>query len=255
MNVKTTTKGTGKRNKIADPLTNENLDKFTEFFSKFESWVKDWQTSKENGLTPEIFRTLTQTSRVFPLLVKYLLQEKGLKYVLTGKCQSNPLERRFGRWRQSSGGNYFATERQFLEAERAIGVKLLIKLSNYSMKEVCQIMQEEGDENTVEEYAEHVVDLLSEEVTDEILNTDKNIVFYVAGFIARSLKKKCEKCVNIIGGDEETGLDIDGLDEGNASFVNSINRGGLIKPGNILYISCIISWTIYKEMMDNEEAK
>ena len=50
-------------------------------------------------------------------------------------------------------------------------------------------MQEGGDENTVEEYAEHIVDLLSEEVTDEILNADKNIVFYVAGFIARSLKK------------------------------------------------------------------
>ena len=165
--------------------------------------------------------------------MKYLLQEKGLKYVLTGKLQSDPLD-------------YFATERQFLEAERAIRVKSLIKFLNYSMKEVCQIMQEEGDENTVEEYAEHIVDLLSEEVTDEILNADKNIVFYVAGLIARSLRKstKCEKCVNIIGGDEETGLDIDGLDEESASFVNSINRGGLIKPSDILYISCIISWTM-----------
>ena len=66
---------------------------------------------------------------------------------------------------------------------------------------------------------------------------------------------KCEKCVNIIGGDEETGLDIDGLDEETASFVNSINRGGLIKPSDILYISCIISWTMYKKMLDNEEAK
>ena len=162
--------GTRKLNQIGDPLTNENLDEYTEFFSKFESWVKDGQTSKENGLSPETFRTtLTQTSRAFPLLVKYLLQEKGLKYVLTGKCQSDPLERHFGRWRQSSDGNY---------------------LANYSMKEVCQIMQEEGDENTVEDYAEHIVDLSSEEVTDEILNADKNIVFYVAGFIARILKKK-----------------------------------------------------------------
>ena len=38
LNVKTTTKGTRKRNKNADPLTNENLDEFTEFISKFESW-------------------------------------------------------------------------------------------------------------------------------------------------------------------------------------------------------------------------
>ena len=34
LNVKTTTKGTRRRNKIADPLTNENLDEFTEFFFK-----------------------------------------------------------------------------------------------------------------------------------------------------------------------------------------------------------------------------
>ena len=38
-------------------------------------------------------------------------------------------------------------------------------------------MQEEGDENTVEEYAEHIVDLLREEVTDEILNADKILFF------------------------------------------------------------------------------
>ena len=89
-------------------------------FQNLSPGVTDWQTSKGNGPSPETFQTLTQTSRAFPLLVKYLLQEKVLKYVLTGKCQSDPLERCFGRWRQSSGGNYFATERQFLEAERAI---------------------------------------------------------------------------------------------------------------------------------------
>ena len=61
------------------------------------------------------------------------------------------------------------------------------------MKEVCLIMQEEGDENTVKEYAGHIADLLSEEVTD----ADKNIVFYVAGFIAHSLKKKALSAKNV----------------------------------------------------------
>ena len=40
--------------------------------------------------------------------------------------------------------------------------------------------------------------------------------------------------------------------------MNSINRGGgggLVKPSDIIYSSCIASWNIYKKIMDNEEAK
>ena len=256
LNVKTTSKGVRKRDNNLDCLRKENLNEFTLFFSKFVTWVENWKTSGGNGLSAETFRTLIQTSKTLPQLVHYLLHEKGLAYVLSGKIQSDPLEKRFGRYRQLSGANYFGTERQFLEAEKAIRVKSLIEFSRYSMKEVCHIMEENGDTSSVDEHsehlvdilseditvdmfnAEHLVDILSEDITVDMFNAEANIIYYVAGFIARALKKisKCQKCIDIFGCDEETtGLDIHGLDEDCTLFVNSINRGGLVKPSDIIY--------------------
>ena len=108
-------------------------------------------------------------------------------------------------------------------------------------------MEENGDTSSVDEHsehlvdilseditvdmfnAEHLVDILSEDITVDMFNAEANIIYYVAAFIARALKKisKCQKCIDIFGCDEETtGLDIHGLDEDCTLFVNSINRGG-----------------------------
>ena len=62
-----------------------------------------------------------------------------LEYVLTGKIQSDFLEMRFGRYRQLNGVNYFATERQFLQAEKAIRVKSLIKFRTTQLKK-CRLL-------------------------------------------------------------------------------------------------------------------
>ena len=51
-----------------------------------------------------------------------------MKYILSGNIQSEPLEKRFGRYRQLSGANYFGTQKQFLEAEKVIRVKSTQKL-------------------------------------------------------------------------------------------------------------------------------
>ena len=87
------------------------------------------------------------------------------------KLTSYFINKRFGHYRQLSGANYFASERQFIEAEKAIRVKSLIKFSKYSIKEVCKIMK-------------------------------------TAGFVARSLKKriKCVECNNILGSNEEISM-------------------------------------------------
>ena len=94
----------------------------TLFFQKIVDWVDEWRKSKKAGLSTETFKSFHQTSTVIPLLAHHLLHEHGFEYVLTGKIQSDFLEKRFGRYRQLSGANYFATERQFLEAEKSIRV-------------------------------------------------------------------------------------------------------------------------------------
>ena len=170
------------------------------------------------------------------------------------------LKKRFGRYRQLSGANYFASERQFIEAEKAIRVKSLIKFSKYSIKEVCEIMKTDKkvDEDILVSHSETIMDGLSENIDNETLHMDNNIIFYVIGFIARSLKKriKCEECSNILGSNEEISMPmVVDIPEDCNSFLNSINRGGLIKPSDLTFLSCIASWSVYKLIMDNNDSK
>ena len=139
-----------------------------------------------------------------------------MKYILSGNIQSDPLEKRFGRYWQLRGANYFGSQKQFLEAEKAIRVKSLIKFSNYSMKEICQIMgkDEKKIESEVEIYSEMLVDMMcSKENAAYLSGIDKNVIYYVAGFIARSVKKsiKCKDCGNVLGNNTEIRMILDGI--------------------------------------------
>ena len=58
----------------------------------------------------------------FPPLSQHLLETKRLDYILTGNIQSDLLEKHFGRYRQLSGANYFGSEKQFLDTQKAIRV-------------------------------------------------------------------------------------------------------------------------------------
>ena len=40
-----------------------------------------------------------------------------------------------------------------------------------------------------------------------------------------------------------------------AKSANSINRGGLIKPSDIVYMACSGAWEVYTLIMDNAESK
>ena len=42
-----------------------------------------------------------------PESADYLIQQHGFHYVLTGKFMSDPIEGRFGWYRQANGGNFF----------------------------------------------------------------------------------------------------------------------------------------------------
>ena len=113
LNVKTPTKSKRKRHPDSEKISKDNLEKISNFFSSIVDWIDEWKSSEEPGLTDQTFKTFKQTSTTIPLLAQYLLEEMDLEYVLTGKIQSDFLEKRFGRYRQLSGANYFATERQF----------------------------------------------------------------------------------------------------------------------------------------------
>ena len=105
LNVKSPSKGKRKRNPDCEKISAENYEKISEFFSKIVAWIDNWKSSGNPGLSNETFKTFKLTSSTIPLLAEYLLFELDLQYVLTGKIQSDFLEKRFGRYRQLSGAN------------------------------------------------------------------------------------------------------------------------------------------------------
>ena len=113
-------------------------------------------------------------------------------YVLLGMIQSDIIEGRFGWYRQLSGGNYYVSVRQILEAEKKIRFKSLIKFSNMTVTEVQLVMSDQ-------ELSKAVIILTDWQPADlESITTagESNALYYVAGYAARSLNKKikCPSC-------------------------------------------------------------
>ena len=76
-----------------------------------------WKDSGCSGLTNQTFLACTQTMSAMPELAKYLQQKLKLQYVLPGKFTSDPIEGRYGRYRQANSGNFFMSIKQLLESE------------------------------------------------------------------------------------------------------------------------------------------
>ena len=62
------------------------------------------------GLSQQTFKALIQTNYDMSELSLELLNE-GYNYVLTGRFQSDPLERMFSQYRQLSGGRFLVSAR------------------------------------------------------------------------------------------------------------------------------------------------
>ena len=91
-----------------------------------------------------------------------------------------------------------------------------------------------------------------------MLDMDRDIVYYVAGFVARSIKKgvKYVSFGNIFGSDSGIEMKIDGISSIECqSSLDIINRGGLIKPSDIVYSSYVVAWDVYPRSMESYEAK
>ena len=88
----------------------------------------------------------------------------------------------------------------------------------------------------------------------ELTRSDIPITYYVAGYLARKLvkKTKCKSCQELLSETneplevevEESLVQTDGLAAGKA-FLDAINRGGLVKPTELLFIACTHASDLY----------
>ncbi len=271
LNVKNRNLGFRKRNKLMKPVTvndSSNLD----ILETFGAWLKRWrENSRLKGartcLTEETFLACIQTTFATIEVTRQLLENDEFRYVLTGNLQSDPIERRFGWYRQLAGSNYFVSVRQILEAEKSIRLKALVKYSGLSITEVRETFEEAEVEqdHIVQEESNKLNMVLEHNVTDlGVLNVeDTNIVFYVAGCFARSLCKnlKCQKCVTLLKkNDEVPEIRFESAEsltheERKQEFIDQVNRGGLCYPSDSVFMTCLHVWKFYHDIINQTEAK
>ena len=86
-------------------------------------WLTEWRDSKQLGLTKQTFKALICTNNVIADLCSDLL-ESGYQFVLTGKLQTDPLERRFSLYRRMSGGRFLVSLKEVLQSESIVKMKI-----------------------------------------------------------------------------------------------------------------------------------
>ena len=248
LNVKTRSKGRHKRDYTMDPVRS-SFDWKLQFLREFAQFLEQWERSKMQGLSRETFLAVRHTCLSLADCASYLLDKLGFSYVLLGHLQSDAIESRFGWLRQMSGANYYVSMKQVLDSDRKIRAVSLLQFSGLSLQEIDAAIDNEMSDNDASE--DTVADFIAGALTNDHWPSasDANIIFYVAGAMARSVVRcnKCEHCKEgLISTDTLTPLSYDESTDYSAStFLDDINRGGLSRPTEYTFMCALQCWRVF----------
>ena len=259
INVRSTSEGKRKRDMSCQPVTSGD-DWKLKFLQEFSTFLMRWQSDFQpsHTLTRQTFLALRHTVEVLPKLASFLLNQCGFKYVLLGCILSDNLEERFGWYRQLCGGNYYLSVRQVLENERKIKCMSLMKycaLQNIRHTDISGNVSNIRD-TSLNEICEKLLAFLAEYSRPKIESDDANCLYYVAGYVARSVvsRTKCLSCTSILKDEYENNCEIQV--ENDATFLlEEITRGGLWHPTLLTYDICIYCWQVFGSIFANSDTK
>ena len=129
----------------------------------------------------------------------------------------------------------------------------------FSLTDIKNIFESTADEIALELDLDvtNTIDHIYKFNFDSYVNVEKQAVLYtVAGYVAHSIMKKgisCHSCSQIVSpGKMHLEINFEMINEPNADevyareeFMRLINRGGLIKPSDILYVACFYIYTLF----------
>ena len=165
----------------------------------------EWKHSGLAGLIDQRFLARIQTISAVPELAQYLHEKFDFCYILTGKLTSDPIEARFGWYRQVNGGNFFMSLKQVLEAEKKF--QRLNLLQQYGLLAASKLRDNDvvplatsTSESTSSPEIVWLIEFFSEVTFDNLSENDVNIAYYVSGYIARSvcLRRRCSSCKSLL---------------------------------------------------------
>ena len=184
-------------------------------------WLTKWETSTKFGLSRQTFSAFRQTNNVIADLSSDLLFE-GYKFVLTGRMQTDSLERRFSHYRQMSGGRFLVSLSEVISSESIIKMKTLLQ-HKLEISALTKESNQEYDENLLEEQVLKL-QLINYE---NLLLSEKShqVVTYISGYISYTLLKdaSCIECINLLQQDPIV-----------TQYLKDLDRGGLTLPSSSL---------------------
>jgi hypothetical protein len=265
-----------KRDKSREPVSKENLVEKTSFLRGFVDWLKLWEDSTrgtKKGLSRETFQCSQHSSAALAALMEFLIREKKFDYFLTSKAQSDKIEKRFGKSRQMSGGNLYASVRQFLESDRTLRIKNLAKL-NLSMADVkeifseCSQIQREKEEQIAIQIFQSMDSENTIALSPPVPEAEINILFNVSGGFANQLcrQTKCLSCKERLAPSDflDSFVVINEADENCSSstenqrvsdYFDQVNRGGLTMPSELSFLTCIQAFSFYNNIIKDLQLK
>lgn len=203
-------------------------DKKPLFLRSFADWIEQWQAlqcsrTQRYTLTAQTSHALVTTLRCTASLTEDLLSE-GYMYVMTGRFQTDPLERRFSRYRQMSGGRFLVSLREVNTSEKIAAISSLLKESIDFWK--FPVLKD-TDTATMTSNFKAQLDTVSEDMDDCVLDKDaEQVAAVIAGYAAKKMieRNKCEDCKQLCKASEEE------KHQPENGYLNNLSRGGLFVP-------------------------
>ena len=201
-------------------------DSKPKFLRSMADWIESWTNEKipctqKFTFSAQTSAALTRTLRGQAQLIEDLLND-GFEFVLTARFQSDPLERRFGQYRQMSGGRLLVSLKDTEVSEKILKIMSLIKEG----VDIDASVKEEKPDLSLEQSL--INDPLVSDLSIDRLLLDaqtRKVGVHIAGLIAKHFGENkqywcCKKAL--------TGV----LSESNPdhSYIRSLNRGGLTIP-------------------------
>ena len=128
--------GLRKRDNFSSPVSSEQPWQI-EYLREAADYFRHWRDSKRVGLTSQTFTAFVQTTSALADLCEHLLfkDQTSFRFIMLGKCQSDPIEGRFGRYRQLCGANFYLSVRQIFESEQKIRILNLMEQHNVDLRD------------------------------------------------------------------------------------------------------------------------
>ena len=200
-----------------------------QFLREMADWLEKWETMKiinaeKFTISAQTSQALQRTLRCHAMLIEDLLSD-GYNFVLTGRFQSDPIERRYGQYRQMSGGRFLVSAKDISTSEKILRIKSLLK-ENIDIDEAVKIPDDATEETR--NFLSTVESFIRDSQSIQLSDDSRQVSDYIAGHIAYKAKSICEDCCyyQLVGPNDDT----------EKSYLSLVSRGGLVVPSESLSI-------------------